>query len=226
MNGETRCDHALVLPRRQVGDARPAGLLALGSSYSPRLPSLYTGQWLSRVSSPNTVTGSRRIRTAFPIAPLGNTVAQSDDTLSNRGTTAQCSRCSAGSFEGCDGSAAGARDGPACRSRAGRTPCHACVATLWQEVGHRDALAAERERSDGGRRRQPSDESDTASRRPLMRPARGRGTPPRRYRRGSRSSSPGRRARVETAFAGSIEVEARLRAPRRRAPGAPDAMPR
>ena len=41
MNGEARCDHALVLPRRQVGDARPAGLLALGSSYSPRLPSPY-----------------------------------------------------------------------------------------------------------------------------------------------------------------------------------------
>ena len=39
MRGEARCDHALVLPRRQVGDARPAGLLALGSSYSPRLPS-------------------------------------------------------------------------------------------------------------------------------------------------------------------------------------------
>jgi hypothetical protein len=39
MNGEARCAHALVLPRRQVGDARPAGLLALGSSYSPRLPS-------------------------------------------------------------------------------------------------------------------------------------------------------------------------------------------
>ena len=76
MNGEARCAHALVLPRRQVGDARPAGLLALGSSYSPRLPSPYTGQWLSRVSSPNTVTGSRRIRTAFPIAPLGNSSAK------------------------------------------------------------------------------------------------------------------------------------------------------
>jgi hypothetical protein len=38
MYGEARCAHALVLPRRQAGDARPAGLLALGSSYSPRLP--------------------------------------------------------------------------------------------------------------------------------------------------------------------------------------------
>src|SRR5262245_65765811 len=58
-----------------LGEARPVGLLALGSPYSPRLPSR-TGQWLSRVSSPNTVTGSRRILTAFPVAPLGSTGAK------------------------------------------------------------------------------------------------------------------------------------------------------
>src|SRR5678815_389101 len=90
MNGEARCAHALVLPRRQVGDARPAGLLALGSSYSPRLPSPYTGQWLSRVSSPNTVTGSRRIRTAFPIAPLGNSSAKRRHLIKPRGTGSIC----------------------------------------------------------------------------------------------------------------------------------------
>ena len=46
-----------------------AGLLALGSSYSPRLPGA-ARQWARvRVSSPITVTGSRRFRTAFPLGP-------------------------------------------------------------------------------------------------------------------------------------------------------------
>src|SRR5438093_8044709 len=54
-----------VLPRRPVSwYARGAGLLTSGSSYSPRLPG--SRQWPLRVSSPVTVTGSRRIRTAFP----------------------------------------------------------------------------------------------------------------------------------------------------------------
>jgi len=43
---------------------------------TPRAFPADSGQWLSRVSSPNTVTGSRRIRTAFPIAPLGNSSAK------------------------------------------------------------------------------------------------------------------------------------------------------
>jgi hypothetical protein len=45
-----------------------AGFLALGSSYSPRLPSP-TGPVALWVSFPITVTGSRRLATAFP-APL------------------------------------------------------------------------------------------------------------------------------------------------------------
>src|SRR5436309_15652595 len=50
-----------------------AGLLALGSSYSPR-PSRRRARApveLPRVSSPITVTGSRRLRTAFPLGPSG-----------------------------------------------------------------------------------------------------------------------------------------------------------
>src|SRR5690242_5313207 len=42
-----------------------AGLLAHGSSYSPRLPILI-GQWSSRVSSPFTAAGPRGLRTLFP----------------------------------------------------------------------------------------------------------------------------------------------------------------
>src|SRR5258705_3784584 len=59
---EERWSH---LPGSSLEDRRTdrarAGLLALGSSYSPRLPGL-TGQWHSRVSSPITVTGSRRLQ--------------------------------------------------------------------------------------------------------------------------------------------------------------------
>jgi hypothetical protein len=66
---------------------------------TPRAFPARTGQWLSRVSSPNTVTGSRRIRTAFPLAPLGNTSAKRRHLIKPP-STAQRSRCSEGSFEG------------------------------------------------------------------------------------------------------------------------------
>ena len=60
-------DDPQVLPRRPVWRAGVrAGLLAFGSPYSPRLPGPIARQWLPWVSSPITVTGSRRIRTAFP----------------------------------------------------------------------------------------------------------------------------------------------------------------
>ena len=58
---------------------------------TPRAFPARAGQWLSRVSSPNTVTGSRRIRTAFPLAPVGNTSAKRRHLI-KPGTTAQCSR--------------------------------------------------------------------------------------------------------------------------------------
>src|SRR5262245_6733627 len=46
--------------------ARPGpGLLAPGSSYSPPFPAAL-GQWSSRISSPATVAGQRRLGTGFP----------------------------------------------------------------------------------------------------------------------------------------------------------------
>src|SRR5262245_5662924 len=46
--------------------SRPGpGLLASGSSYSPPFPAAL-GQWSSRVSSPATVAGQRRLGTGFP----------------------------------------------------------------------------------------------------------------------------------------------------------------
>src|SRR5262245_8736353 len=51
-------------------DRARAGLLALGSSYSPRLPGL-VDQWHLRVSSPITVTGSRRLLPPS-LGPLGH----------------------------------------------------------------------------------------------------------------------------------------------------------
>src|SRR5438876_6524240 len=61
--------HPRVLPRRPVKMRARAGLLALGSSYSPHLPGrnpLGAASGQSRGSSPITVTGSRRLHTAFP----------------------------------------------------------------------------------------------------------------------------------------------------------------
>src|SRR4030095_5729923 len=64
--GELDDDARIPGPPAETGSwcARGAGVLASGSSYSPRLPG--SRQWPLRVSSPVTVTGSRRIRTAFP----------------------------------------------------------------------------------------------------------------------------------------------------------------
>ena len=75
MDGEARCDHALVLPRRQVGDARPAGLLALGSSYSPRLPSPYGPVALAGFV-PEYSDGVAADSHRLPSCPLGNTSAK------------------------------------------------------------------------------------------------------------------------------------------------------
>src|SRR5262250_1312368 len=65
------------MPRSRFLPRRPV-LMSLRPGRSPGFrivllpaPSQPRGQWLSRVSSPITVTGSRRIRTAFPGAPSG-----------------------------------------------------------------------------------------------------------------------------------------------------------
>src|SRR5712691_1199761 len=70
----TRSDRCTRLTRSsredRLKDGARAGLLALGSSYSPRLPGPEPSRPVAPtwVSSPITVTGSRRIRTAFPWA--------------------------------------------------------------------------------------------------------------------------------------------------------------
>src|SRR2546428_121618 len=76
--GRRRSHFPRVLPRRPVdGGTRP------GRSPGSRIvllpaPSRLSRQWLSRVSSPITVTGSRRIRTAFPGPPVGTLGASND----------------------------------------------------------------------------------------------------------------------------------------------------
>src|SRR5439155_21022930 len=69
------------LPRRPVD-----GGTRLGRSPGSRIvllpaPARLARQWLSRVSSPITVTGSRRIRTAFPGPPVGTLGASNGCTL-------------------------------------------------------------------------------------------------------------------------------------------------
>src|SRR5436190_20015253 len=63
--------HLRILPRRPVevcvrsGRSPGSRIVLLPAPSQPR------GQWLVRVSSPITVTGSRRFRTAFPGPPMG-----------------------------------------------------------------------------------------------------------------------------------------------------------